>query len=154
MKTMNPFKIKQLGEFTIEDCELYINNYPCGDYLVDVKNRLRCLRRQPQLRSEMHIESYSDSQERNQVISIEDAKRNKKFAKSRSSPVGAQQEMSGGDTIKDIFAGIGGIVVVLVVVTIIIVLVSAVWQSDWWHKHRYWLYPIVYFITKARKDSY
>lgn len=34
---MNPFKHKQLEEFTIEDCESYINRYPYGEHTVEVK---------------------------------------------------------------------------------------------------------------------
>lgn len=36
---MNPFKHKQLEEFSIEDCELYINKYPYGEHINDVKRR-------------------------------------------------------------------------------------------------------------------
>lgn len=40
---MNPFKHKQLKEFTITDCELYISKYPYGEHLVEVKRHLRNL---------------------------------------------------------------------------------------------------------------
>ena len=41
---MNPFKHKQLEEFTIEDCESYINRYPYGEYTVEVKRFLKELK--------------------------------------------------------------------------------------------------------------
>ncbi len=42
---MNPFKYKQLEEFTIEDCELYINRYPYGEHTVEVKRFLKELKK-------------------------------------------------------------------------------------------------------------
>lgn len=43
---MNPFKHKQLKEFTIADCELYISKYPYGEHLAEVKRLLNELRKQ------------------------------------------------------------------------------------------------------------
>ena len=43
---MNPFKHKQLEEFTIEDCESYINRYPYGEHTVEVKRFLKELKKQ------------------------------------------------------------------------------------------------------------
>lgn len=43
---MNPFKHKQLEEFTIEDCESYINRYPYGEHTVEVKRLLKELKKQ------------------------------------------------------------------------------------------------------------
>lgn len=43
---MNPFKHKQLEEFTIEDCESYINRYPYGEHIVEVKRFLKELKKQ------------------------------------------------------------------------------------------------------------
>lgn len=40
---MNPFKHKQIEEFTIADCELYISKYPYGEHLLDVKRHLKTL---------------------------------------------------------------------------------------------------------------
>lgn len=42
---MNPFKHKQLEEFTIEDCESYINRYPYGEHTVEVKLFLKELKK-------------------------------------------------------------------------------------------------------------
>ena len=42
---MNPFKHKQLEEFTIEDCESYINRYPYGEHTVEVKHFLKELKK-------------------------------------------------------------------------------------------------------------
>ena len=41
---MNPFKQKQLDEFTITDCEQYIAHYPYGERIVDVKRKLKQLK--------------------------------------------------------------------------------------------------------------
>lgn len=42
---MNPFTHKQLEEFTIEDCESYINRYPYGEHTVEVKHFLKELKK-------------------------------------------------------------------------------------------------------------
>ncbi len=42
---MNPFKYKQLEEFTIEDCVSYINRYPYGEHTVEVKHFLKELKK-------------------------------------------------------------------------------------------------------------
>ena len=41
---MNPFKHKQIEEFTIADCELYISKYPYGEHLIEVKRFLKKLK--------------------------------------------------------------------------------------------------------------
>lgn len=38
---MNPFKIKQLDEFTIPDCKAYLDRYPYGEHYVEVAKRLK-----------------------------------------------------------------------------------------------------------------
>ena len=40
---MNPFKIKTLDDFTIADCEAYLNRYPYGEHSIEVKNRMKGL---------------------------------------------------------------------------------------------------------------
>lgn len=41
---MNPFKHKQIEEFTIADCELYISKYPYGEHQKEVREKLRKLK--------------------------------------------------------------------------------------------------------------
>lgn len=41
---MNPFKQKQLDEFTITDCEQYIAHYPYGEHIIEVKRHLKQLK--------------------------------------------------------------------------------------------------------------
>ncbi len=41
----NPFKIKNLEEFTIVDCETYLASYPYGEHYSEVNKRLRDLKR-------------------------------------------------------------------------------------------------------------
>ena len=40
---MNPFKEKSLEDFTIADCESYINRYPYGEHILEVKAHHRKL---------------------------------------------------------------------------------------------------------------
>ncbi len=40
---MNPFKIKTLDDFTIADCEAYLNRYPYGEHSIEVKSRMKGL---------------------------------------------------------------------------------------------------------------
>lgn len=42
---MNPFKYKNLEEFTIDDCESYISRYPYGEKIAAVKRQLRILKK-------------------------------------------------------------------------------------------------------------
>lgn len=59
---MNPFKQKQLDEFTIEDCENYIEHYPYGEHINEVKNRLRTLKKNRAAVSQNNVvEDYSNS---------------------------------------------------------------------------------------------
>ena len=41
---MSPFKQKEIEEFNIADCELYISKYPYGERVRDVKKRLMSLK--------------------------------------------------------------------------------------------------------------
>lgn len=45
---MNPFNEKSLEEFNIKDCELYKKNYPYGERINDVNNKLKELKKQEQ----------------------------------------------------------------------------------------------------------
>lgn len=48
---MNPFKHKQIEEFTIADCDLYISKYPYGEHLIEVKRYLKELAKAQQTKS-------------------------------------------------------------------------------------------------------
>ena len=43
----NPFKEKSLEDFTIADCESYINSYPYGEHILEVKAHIRKLESAP-----------------------------------------------------------------------------------------------------------
>lgn len=60
---MNPFKHKQLEEFTIEDCELYISRYPYGEHTIEVKRLLKELKKQKA--TQVEIEKTNDSKKTN-----------------------------------------------------------------------------------------
>ena len=42
---MNPFKSKTLEQFSIEDCELYLEEFPYGEHVQEVKKQLNTLKR-------------------------------------------------------------------------------------------------------------
>lgn len=56
---MNPFKHKQLEEFTIADCELYISRYPYGEHTIEVRRFLKELKKQNA--SQVKEENVTDS---------------------------------------------------------------------------------------------
>lgn len=139
---MNPFKQKQLEEFTIADCELYISKYPYGEHLLEVKHLLRELKKQKEVQSV--------------TINIENQKKADKPQEIKSITKKAYSHKSNNktkDIAKTVFAWIGIIVVVLVVGTIIICILSEILPQGW---QRY--KPLVYFIclgiSKLFKDKF
>lgn len=130
---MNPFKHKQLEEFTIADCELYISKYPYGEHLLDVKRHLKILAKAQQ----------------NKPSDNNKPKETKKKCKPQSenkistehAAYSTTQTNTSNDVVKTIFAWIGIIVVVLIVGTIIITILNEILPYNWWNKYRYIIYP-------------
>lgn len=130
---MNPFKHKQLEEFTIADCELYISKYPYGEHLLDVKRHLKTLAKAQQ----------------NKPIDNKKSKETKKKSKPQSENKictehvahSTIQTKTSNDVVKTVFAWIGIIVVVLIVGTIIITILNEILPYNWWNKYRYIIYP-------------
>lgn len=130
---MNPFKHKQIEEFTVADCELYISKYPYGEHLIEVKRHLKELAKvqqdKPKEGKKSELKIISDPQS--------DGKRDYGNAVSSSA-----QTNPSNDVVKTIFAWIGIIVVVLIVGTIIITILNEILPYNWWNKYRYIIYPV------------
>lgn len=130
---MNPFKHKQIEEFTIADCELYISKYPYGEHLIEVKRHLKELAKAQQAKPK---EVASKTETKKISISQNEGKRY-----SGNVISSATQTNTSNDVVKTIFAWIGIIVVVLVVGTIIITILNEILPYNWWNKYRYIIYP-------------
>ena len=130
---MNPFKHKQIEEFTIADCELYISKYPYGEHLIEVKRHLKELAKAQQDKPK---ESTNKSENKKIRKPQSEGKRD-----SGNVVSSAAQTNTSNDIVKTIFAWIGIIVVVLVVGTIIITILNEILPYNWWNKYRYIIYP-------------
>lgn len=132
---MNPFKHKQLEEFTIEDCELYIGKYPYGEHIFEVKRLLRELKKKK-------AEQLSVTNEKgNLQIGKPRETKSKTIKSSNNNPKQPKEESSSKDVAKTIFAWIGIIVVVIIGGTIIITILNEILPYNWWNKYRYIIYP-------------
>lgn len=132
---MNPFKFKQLDEFTIEDCELYISRYPYGEHAIEVKRLLKELKKQ---KAEQPI--VANKKVKPQPEEPRETKRKTEKLSNRELKQ-TKDTNSSDDVVKTIFAWIGIIVVVLVVGTIIISVLNEILPYNWWNKYRYIIYP-------------
>ena len=132
---MNPFKHKQLEEFTIADCELYISRYPYGEHVFEVKRLLRELKKK-----KAEHPSVTNGKGNLQTEKPRETK-SKTIKSSTDSPKQTKEKSSSKDVVKTIFAWIGIIVVVLVVGTIIITILNEILPYNWWNKYRYIIYP-------------
>lgn len=130
---MNPFKHKQIEEFTIADCELYISKYPYGEHLIEVKRHLKELAKAQQAKPKEGTKKTE-----NKKIGT---KKNEGKKDSVNLVSSATQTNTSNDVVKTIFAWIGIIVVVLIVGTIIITILNEILPYNWWNKYRYIIYP-------------
>lgn len=124
---MNPFKHKQIEEFTIADCELYISKYPYGEHLIEVKRHLKELAKAQQAKPK---EGTNKTETKKISKSQNEVKRD-----SRNVISSAAQTNTSNDVVKTIFAWIGIIVVVLIVGTIIITILNEILPYNWWNKY-------------------
>ena len=141
---MNPFKYKQLEEFTIADCELYISKYPYGEHIIDVQGHLRNITKphQDELKETNNLtETKKVSQPKSEL------KRNLENGESTINKI-----KTSDDVIKTIFAWIGIIVVIFVVGTIIIVILNEVLPYNWWYKYRYLIYLVLALGRWVQKE--
>ena len=132
---MNPFKHKQLEEFTIEDCESYINRYPYGEHVFEVKRLLR------ELKKKMTEQPSVTNGDVNLQTEKPRETKSKTIKSSNNSSKQTNEKSSSKDVVKTIFAWIGIVVVVLVVGTIIITILNEIFPYNWWNKYRYIIYP-------------
>jgi len=132
---MNPFKHKQLEEFTIADCELYISRYPYGEHVFEVKRLLR------ELKKKMTEQPSVTNGDGNLQTEKPRETKSKTIKSSNNSPKQTNEKSSSKDVVKTIFAWIGIVVVVLVVGTIIITILNEILPYNWWNKYRYIIYP-------------
>jgi uncharacterized membrane protein YraQ (UPF0718 family) len=132
---MNPFKHKQLDEFTIADCDSYLAKYPYGEHVFDVKSRLRELKKK---KSEQPIIAKGKGNQQNEKPRESNSKTIKS---SNNSPEQTKEKGSSKDVTKTIFAWFGLVVVVLVVGTIIITVLNEILPYNWWNKYRCIIYP-------------
>lgn len=132
---MNPFKHKQLEEFTIEDCESYISRYPYGEHVFEVKRLLR------ELKKKMTEQPSVTNGDGNLQTEKPRETKSKTIKSSNNSPKQTNEKSSSKDVVKTIFAWIGIVVVVLVVGTIIITILNEILPYNWWNKYRYIIYP-------------
>lgn len=146
---MNPFSHKQLEEFSIADCELYISKYPYGEHVFKVKDRLRNLKKQQKEESpkEPKEESKKDPQkDKKPKETMKPYKPNsgdKKPSGGRAqSAIQTKDDTQSNDVAQTIFARIGVIAVVLIVGTIIITILNNILPYNWWNKYKYVIYAI------------
>lgn len=132
---MNPFKHKQLEEFTIKDCELYISRYPYGEHTIEVKQLLKELKKQKAEQPIVANEKGNPQPEKPRETKSKTEKSSNRDLKQ------TKETNSSKDVAKTIFAWIGIIVVVLVVGTIIITVLNEILPYNWWNKYRYIIYP-------------
>lgn len=129
----NPFNYKQLKEFTIADCEFYINKYPYGEHVLEVKRLLRELKKSQPKAANRKVDQQTEKSKETKSKTIESSYKSGKAQKGTD---------SSEDIAKTIFAWIGIIIVVLVVGTIIIVLLNEIIPHSWLNKYKYLIYPI------------
>lgn len=130
---MNPFKHKQIEEFTVADCELYISKYPYGEHLIEVKRHLKELAKAQQAKAKRGT---NKTETKKISKSQDDGKRD-----SGNVISSAAKTNTSNDVVKTIFAWIGIIVVVLIVGTIIVTILNEILPYNWWNKYRYIIYP-------------
>lgn len=133
---MNPFKSKQLNDFTIEDCEEYIRNYPYGEHISIVKKCLKDLKKVEE--SCVVATGYTDNDDK--IPTESQTKTNMqdidKTYTTKTDSGGKKKDIA-----KEIFSWIGLIVVVLVVGIIIMSVLDAILPYGWQNKYRYLIFP-------------
>lgn len=132
---MNPFKHKQLEEFTIKDCEFYISRYPYGEHTIEVKQLLKKLKKQ---KAEQPIVANEKGNLQPEKLRETKSKTEKSSNRDLKQTNGTSSSV---DVAKTIFAWIGIIVIVIVVGTIIITILNEILPYNWWNKYKYIIYP-------------
>ena len=165
---MNPFKIKTLDDFTIADCEAYLNRYPYGEHSIEVKNRMKGLakgvikveKNEPKSNKPVK-EALTDNVPTDKVKTSPKKKNNhRKVNVSHSSERSGKSSCQPSQkslckeekSIVDIILWwVGAIVIVLLVGTVVIYIIDAIVPEDiakFIQKYKYGIYALCLAISK------
>ncbi len=129
---MNPFKHKQLDEFTIADCEQYISDYPYGERISDVKKHLYKLKVgvkdilvQTEKVAQEHIETNASTDK----LTEQKKEKVKQRIDDSNTDILSQQTNDSNSAFKTIITWVIGIIVAIVVAIILIEIVKALFPS-------------------------
>lgn len=162
---MNPFKIKALEDFTIEDCEAYLNRYPYGEHCVEVKNRIKGLKKEV-IRVEENTKTYNSARNNSAENKADNGQHSKKRSTKGITNVSQKSDHINKKThspqksvhseekniIDTILWWVGAIVIVIIVGTIIIYLLDLLLPEgtfQYIQKHRWAVYGICLLISKC-----
>jgi len=165
---MNPFKIKSLDNFSIEDCNEYLQNHPFGEHSNEVKKRLKKLKKDAEKvtvgKENPHKHNGYNSasiKEKSASDSSHIEQQNSKTQKVGENNHANRQDSSKSYPIENrsvvdkILWWIGVIVIVLIVGTIIIYLFDIILPkldiilpgiAQFLQQHRWIIYPICFYI--------
>ena len=165
---MNPFKTKTLDDFTIADCEAYLNRYPYGEHSIEVKNRMKGLansvikvdKNEPESNKRVK-EALTDNVPTDKVKTSPKKKNNHrkenvshsgertdKISYQTSQKSICKEEKSIVDTI---LWWVGAIVIVLLVGTVVIYIIDAIVPENiakFIQKYKYGIYALCLAISK------
>ena len=165
---MNPFKIKTLDDFTIADCEAYLNRYPYGEHSIEVKNRMKGLakgvikvdKNEPKSNKPVKealtdnvptdkVKTSSKKKNNHRKVNIShSSERTDKISCLPSQKSICKEEKSIVDTI---LWWVGAIVIVLLVGTVVIYIIDAIVPEDiakFIQKYKYGIYALCLVISK------
>lgn len=165
---MNPFKIKTLDDFTIADCEAYLNRYPYGEHSIEVKNRMKGLAKgvikvdKNESKSNKPVtKALTDNVPTDKVKTSPKMKNNhrkvnvahnsgrtSKISYQSSQNLSCKEERSVVDTI---LWWVGAIVITLIIGTAIIWAIDAMMpegSANFIQKYKYVIYPLCLMISK------
>lgn len=165
---MNPFKIKTLDDFTIADCEAYLNRYPYGEHSIEVKNRMKELtkgvikvdKNQPKSKKPTKetltynvltdkVKNSPRKKNNHRKVNVShNSERTDKISYLPSQNSAYKEEKSIVDTI---LWWVGAIVIVLLVGTVVIYIIDAIVPEDiakFIQKYKYGIYALCLAISK------
>lgn len=165
---MNPFKIKTLDDFTIADCETYLNRYPYGEHSIEVKNRMKELakgvikvdKKEPKGNKPVK-EALTDNVPTDKVKTSPKKKNNHRkvnvsHSSERTDKISCQPSQKSickeeKSIIDTILWWVGAIVIVLLVGTVVIYIIDAIVPEDiakFIQKYKYGIYALCLAISK------
>lgn len=160
---MNPFKHKQLDEFTITDCEQYIAHYPYGEHMVEVKRQLKQLKegrnKKKVVTSDKFMDDTPPKRSEPQVRKKKSVKpriKETQWVPTNSYTATSSKSNDSGKVAKNILMWILIIVGVIIAGTIIIVIIEAMFPGMKLNSGilRYTIYPALLGVGKWIKDQF